>query len=195
MRSSDEYVNIGKFPHVKVDLRYATTNNFTGEVLYDDSFQQALLHRDAAEKLSRATAVLQIKMPGWSFLVLDALRPLSVQRRMWSYVEGTPQQIYVANPERGSIHNFGLAIDLTLVDEQGHEVDMGTPFDCFEEMAQPRFEDQFLTEGRLSQEQVNRRKLLRETMLAAGFLAIPHEWWHFNAVEIVEARRHYTMIE
>lgn len=190
-----DYVDIGLFPNVQVDLRYAGRNNFTGENLYNGSLQQALLHQHAAEKMKRAAANLVKEKPGWSFLVFDALRPLSVQRRMWSFVENTPQQIYVANPERGSIHNFGLAVDLTLLDENGREVDMGTPFDSFEELAQPRFEEKFLEEGRLTDSQVENRRLLRRLMTAAGFLSIPHEWWHFNAVEILEARAHYTMIE
>jgi len=195
MRPDDEYIDIGLFPHVKVDLLYATTKNFTGEILYEENWKKALLHRDAAGKFQKAIEILQQKKPGWGFLVNDALRPLSVQRKMFSFVEGTPQQIYVANPARGSIHNFGLAIDLTLVDDAGMEVDMGTPVDSFEELAQPRFEEKFLNEGRLTEEQVQMRKLLRDTMVEAGFLTIPHEWWHFNAVEIVEARNHYTMIE
>jgi len=195
LQLSSEYVDIGLYPGVQVDLRYAGLNNFTGENLYNGCLLQAYLHQHAAEKFRRAVDLLKQEKPGWSFLIFDALRPLSVQRRMWSFVENTPQQIYVANPQRGSIHNFGLAIDLTLVDEQGHEVDMGTAFDSFEELAQPRHEEKFLQSGQLTNTQVTNRKILRKVMLEAGFLSIPHEWWHFNAVEIIEARTHYTMIE
>lgn len=190
-----EYVDVGLYPNVQVDLRYAGLNNFTGENLYNGCLLQAYLHRHAAEKFRHAVDLLKIEKPDWSFLIFDALRPLSVQRRMWSFVENTPQQIYVANPQRGSIHNFGLAIDLTLMDAEGCEVDMGTPFDSFEELAQPRFEEKFLQAGQLTAAQVANRQLLRKVMLGAGFLSIPHEWWHFNAVEIVEARANYTMIE
>jgi D-alanyl-D-alanine dipeptidase len=194
MPSSEDYIDISQFPHVKVDLIYATANNFTGEVLYEKHWKP-LLHWSAAEKFKRATKILQQKKSGWFFLVNDALRPVSVQRKMWSHVVNTPQQIYVADPARGSMHNFGLALDLTLADEAGRAVDMGTPVDSFEELAQPRHEERFLNEGRLTKKHIEMRKLLRETMLEAGFLTIPHEWWHFNSIEIVAAREHYTMIE
>jgi len=192
---SADYLDIGKFSGVKVDLRYATLNNFTGENLYGHRLKSAFLHKDGAEKFLQAIKRLQRSKPSWSFLVLDALRPLSVQKRMWSFVEGTPQQIYVANPSRGSIHNFGLAIDLTLLNEKGVEVDMGTPFDSFEELAQPRFEERFVESGLLTRAQVDHRHILRDVMLGAGFLSIPHEWWHFNAIEMHAARSQYKMIE
>lgn len=195
LQLSSDYVNVGEFLHVQIDLRYASCNNFTGENLYGECLRQAYLHHHAAEKFRRAVDGLKREKPDWSFLILDALRPLSVQKRMWTFVENTPQQIYVANPQRGSIHNFGLAIDLTLMDESGREVDMGTTFDCFEDLAQPRFEEKFLQAGQLTQGQVQNRHLLRRLMAGAGFLAIPHEWWHFNAVEIAEARANYVMIE
>lgn len=192
---STDYIDVATFPNVRVDLRYASPNNFTGENLYGDRLKTAFLHPYAAKKFLQATEMLQKSKPGWSFLVFDALRPLSVQKKMWAHVEGTPQQIYVANPSRGSIHNFGLAIDLTLLNGAGEPVDMGTDFDSFEELAQPRHEDRFLASGQLTPTQVENRRVLRELMLTAGFLPIPHEWWHFNAMEIFEARAQYVMIE
>lgn len=192
---ASEYVELNKIPGVLVDLRYASKNNFTGEVLYDSHAARPLLHRDAAEKLRIAASIIKAAHPEWNLLVLDALRPRSVQRRLWDCVKGTPQEIYVANPDRGSIHNFGLAVDLTIADQDGRELDMGTPFDSFEELAQPRHEEKFFAEGKLSAQQIAQRRLLRNAMTEAGFSPIPHEWWHFNAVDFVVAKENYTIIE
>lgn len=195
LRLGPQYLDISSIPGVRVDLRYASTDNFTGEDLYAGRLTKAYLHADAAEKLVRAVELVRGQQPQWSFLVFDALRPRSVQRRMWNHVKDTPQKIYVADPDRGSMHNFGLAIDLTLADESGGEVDMGTPFDSFQELAQPRHEERFLASGDLTLQQVGSRRLLRESMREAGFQGIPHEWWHFNAVPFAEAKARYSIIE
>jgi zinc D-Ala-D-Ala dipeptidase len=193
-REANEFCEIAKIPGVFVDLRYATTNNFTGEVLYDKS-AKPLLHRHAAQKLKIAVQIVKAAHPDWNLLVLDALRPRSVQRRLWDFVKDTPKEIYVANPDRGSIHNFGLAVDLTLADENGRELDMGTPFDSFEELAQPRHEDKFFSEGLLNAQQLANRRLLRAAMTEAGFITIPHEWWHFNSCDFAEATSKYQIVE
>lgn len=191
----EEYVDLTEISGVSVQLLYATKNNFTGENLYSNSLSSAYLHADAAKKLRDASDILQSMRPDWSLLIFDALRPRSVQVRMWNHVKGTPQEIYVANPDRGSMHNFGLAVDLTLKDEFGLEVDMGTPFDSFQELAQPRHEEKFLETGDLTLKQVENRRLLRTVMVEAGFFSIPHEWWHFNAIDFATAKTNYRMIE
>lgn len=90
-------------------------------------------------------------------MVGDALRPREVQRIMWSYVEGTPQQVYVANPTPGSMHNHGVAVDLTITDSQGNRLDMGTPMDHFGPEAQVRLEPELRRKGVLSSEQLANR--------------------------------------
>lgn len=192
---SNEYVDLARFPGVRVDLQYATENNFTGENLYRGSLSTAYLHTDAAKKFLEAMARLRTLRSGWTLLVFDALRPRSVQTRMWDHVKGTPKEIYVANPARGSMHNFGLAVDLSLADEHGREVDMGTPFDSFQELAQPQLEEKFLASGDLTLGQVENRRILRTAMVEAGFAAIPHEWWHFNATDFATAKKNYRIIE
>jgi D-alanyl-D-alanine dipeptidase len=114
---------------------------------------------------------------------------------MWDLVKNTSMQPYVANPKWGSMHNYGAAVDITIVDEQGRRLDMGTPVDYFGRLAQPALEEKFLREGRLTPDQVRNRRLLREVMSDAGFLPISIEWWHFNAFEKSEVRSRYSIVE
>lgn len=190
-----EYQDLASLTGVRIDLRYASNHNFTGENLYAGSMTSAYLHVDASRKLAAAAEFLLRRKPKWSLLVFDALRPRSVQRRMWDVVKGTAQEIYVANPDPGSMHNFGLAVDLSIADEHAREIDMGTPFDSFEELAQPRLEEKFLMQGKLTLDQIENRHLLRSAMLESGFESIPFEWWHFNAIPFSEAQSKYKIIE
>lgn len=93
------------------------------------------------------------------------------------------------------MHNFGLAVDLTLADTNGVEVDMGTPFDSFAELAQPQLEKRFAASGDLTLTQLEGRRLLRRVMVDSGFKTIPHEWWHFNALDSDEARARFRIVE
>jgi len=190
----DEYVSIRNIPHVRLDLRYAGSNNFIGRDLYG-KFDGGMLHRRAAAQLRDAALRLQRHQPGWRLLVLDALRPGRVQRELWAAVEGTPEEIYVANPDRGSIHSFGMAIDLTLEDEHGVEQDMGTPFDDFTLLSHPAHEAALLADGRLSELQHANRLLLRRCMTEASFATIPTEWWHFDAADKAMIRATFRLVE
>ena len=165
---------------IGVDLRYATPDNFVGRDLYSP-LDCAWLHRDGAAALERAVAALRARRPELSLLVLDALRPQRVQERLWAALEGTELTQYLAPPARGSIHSFGMAIDITLVDANGRELDMGTPFDDLSERSHPVLEEQLLARGELSPEHVVNRRVLREAMSEAGWLGITREWWHFDA--------------
>jgi D-alanyl-D-alanine dipeptidase len=118
-----------------------------------------------------------------------------VQWILWEYVVGTDRQKYVANPKGGSIHNYGFALDLSILDETGEELDMGTSFDDFSRLAQPRYEEKFLAEGKLSGIQIGNRRLLRGVMEAAGFNSLRLEWWHFNALPRAEVKANYRIIE
>jgi D-alanyl-D-alanine dipeptidase len=164
---------------IAVDLRYATPNNFIGRDLYSP-FDCAWLHVDAAAALERVVAWLAAKRPGCTALVLDALRPQRVQQQLWDALAGTGLQMYLANPERGSIHSYGMALDITILDEHGRELDMGTGFDDMTELSHPKLEEGFLQTGALSEVQVAHRRLLREAMFQAGFVGINTEWWHFD---------------
>lgn len=179
---------------IALDLRYATANNFTGQNLYG-KFDRVFLHRITANKLTQAAANLHRLKPGYKLLLLDALRPRSVQRQLWDRVKGTDQQKYVANPQGGSIHNFGFALDLTIVDENGKELDMGTAYDDFTALAQPRLENDFLKEGKINSQQLQNRLLLRRVMEEAGFIQLPIEWWHFDGLPKAEVRKNYSIVE
>jgi len=192
--SSPDYVDLSVFSKVKIDLKYASLDNFMGEDLYGN-FKKAFLHKDAAVKFERAIGLLQQEKPGWSFIIFDALRPRSVQWRMWAKVKNTPQEKYIANPEQGSPHNFGMALDLSLLDENGKAVDMGAGFDEFSEVSEPRFEERLLKEGKLSAGNLESRLVLRRSMTNGGFLQLPHEWWHYNALPEEVIRKNYSVIE
>lgn len=189
-----EYLSIADIDGVRLDLRYACVNNFVGRNLYGEA-APALLHRRAAEGLAMAARELRRLRPGFHLLVFDALRPGRVQRVLWDIVKDTPQRIYVADPARGSIHSFGMAVDLSVEDADGDELDMGTGFDDFTERAQPQREAELLRTGRLSEAQVANRQLLRHCMSQAGFNGIATEWWHFEAADRDWVRAHMLLIE
>jgi len=179
---------------ILVKLAYSTTENFLYEDVYGD-LQTCYLRKAAAEKLDKAQTLLEEKRKGYRLVVYDGLRPRNVQYKMWRLVKGTPQQEYVADPEEGSIHNFGAAVDLSVVDDEGSLLDMGTPFDYFGDLAQPRYEEQFLKEGKLTKKQIENRRLLRKVMQEAGFQGIADEWWHFNAFSYDEVKSRYKIVE
>jgi len=118
-----------------------------------------------------------------------------VQKRMHAFVANTKMENYVADPLKGSMHNFGMAIDLGIQTKLGKILDMGTEFDDFSDLAQPQLEEKLLATGQLTQVQVRNRRLLREVMETAGFEQLPHEWWHFNAMPAEKVRREFLIVE
>lgn len=183
----DEMIRVSSGPLIEVDIRYASENNFTGRNLYGD-FTECYLHREAHAKFQAAQEILVRRKPGYKFLVFDALRPRSVQYVLWDYVKGTSQEKYIANPDEGSVHNYGFAIDLSLMDDSDREVDMGTIFDFFGDLAEPQHEARFFAEGLLTDAHLENRRLLRSVMEEAGFRYNPYEWWHFDALSRKEIR-------
>jgi len=181
-------------PDILVELKYSTLDNFLSADTYGE-LENCYLQPEAAAKLKIAQNLLKKTHPELTLLVYDGARPRSIQRKMWALVVNTPSQNYVANPDRGSVHNFGSAVDLTIATVAGVPLDMGTAFDYFGELAQPRHEDRFLKENKLTQHQIDNRQLLRDVMTQAGFLSISIEWWHFNAVPVKVARARYQIIE
>lgn len=191
-------VDVGAaLPDVKVELRYATADNFMKRDVYG-GLKKCFLQKEAADKLAAARTLLQKEHPTWTFLMYDCARPRSVQLIMWDVVKGTPQQGYVANPLKppGSVHNLGCAVDLGVFDTaSGSAVDMGTPHDFFGKKAEPRHEQELLKKGELTAVQVQNREALRKAMLGAGWGMLQHEWWHFDCLKGSEARKKFPVIE
>jgi zinc D-Ala-D-Ala dipeptidase len=181
-------------PTLLVELKYASTDNFMMADVYGE-MRNCFLRPSAAQMLKEAHDLLKERHPELRLLIADGFRPRRVQHRMWEIVKDTPMQPYVANPHSGSIHNYGAAVDLTLALADGTRLDMGTPIDHFGILAQPRLEERFLREGKLTQEQVANRLLLREVMTAAGFIQLPIEWWHFDAFDRQTVRSRYEIID
>lgn len=179
---------------IALDLRYATDNNFVGRNLYG-TLNCAWLHREAAAGLERTVQWLGVNQPGLTLAVLDALRPHRVQIELWDFLEGTELRQYLADPARGSIHSFGMAVDVTLLDAQGAEVDMGTAFDALSILSHPQHEAEHLQQGLLSEQQLANRHVLYQAMQHGGFVGIASEWWHFDCGDRTRVRQSFTRIE
>ncbi len=174
---------------------YARSDNFTGKTLYPD-LRTAYLHPKAAAALKRAQQILRKSHPNLRLKVYDAARPMSVQQKMWNVVAGTSKDIYVSNPAHGGgLHNYGLAVDITIADEKGDSITMGTRIDNMTPLAHIDKEDILLKTKRLTREAVNNRRLLRRVMTEAGFHSLRSEWWHFNYTSRANARKYYKVIK
>ncbi|NBA88870.1 peptidase M15 [Emticicia sp. CRIBPO] len=185
-------------PNIKVELKYSTEDNFFGEDVYED-LTKAYLQLKPAQALAAANEELMNIDPNLRLLVYDGVRPLSVQKILWDKLDTIPPPLrsnYVANPEMGSIHNYGCAVDLTIFDVARDSVlDMGTKYDYFGELAYPRMEDQMVGEGKLTKDHIIHRKLLRSVMEKYNFMPITSEWWHFNYHSRETAKKIYTIIK
>jgi len=153
-------------PRIKVEIKYATEDNFTGRRLYDVG--KCFLRRFVAVKLDSVQR--ELEKFGLGLKVWDCYRPLSVQKILWSIV---PDERYVANPAKGSRHNRGCAVDLTLVDSCGNELPMPTKYDDFTEKAHRDYFD-------LPDTLIKNREILENVMRKYGFIPLPTEWWHFD---------------
>jgi D-alanyl-D-alanine dipeptidase len=181
---------------IALDLKYATKDNFLHKNLYGN-LKNGYLQKEIAVKLAAAQKKLKEKYPFYSLVLFDAARPLSIQQTMWNELQ-VPEKNkikYVSNPEVGSLHNFGCAVDVSIINEEGWEMDMGTPYDYFGELGHPAAEPRMIQEGKLSWRQFENRKLLREVMTEAGFTIITTEWWHFNGTSLNSAEKKYKMVE
>lgn len=151
---------------IALDIRYATSNNFMKEKIYD--CPRCFLRPDAAKAVVRAHKALQKQ--GYGLKMHDCYRPAPYQWRLW---KKTPDPRFVADPRKGSIHSRGTAVDLTLVNSKGEEMDMGTPYDYFGP-------EGYQTYTNLPKEVLANRRRLNEALIAQGFRTIRTEWWHFN---------------
>ena len=155
---------------IKLDMRYATTNNFTGRVLYDEA--RAFLAAPAAQAVARASKAAQ--GDGFGLTIYDAYRPWRITKKLWDATPVGPKKEYVANPKRGSKHNRGCAVDLTLHDlRTGRLVEMPTEFDDFSEKAHRDYMG-------ASPTAINNRARLASYLEAEGFVGLSNEWWHFD---------------
>lgn len=183
-------------PSLKIDLKYATSDNFMGKKLYFN-MERVYLQKDVALRLAKCQVYLKKTHPKYSLLVYDGVRPLSVQQAMWDALDSlSPVQRgkFVSNPANGSVHNYAAAVDVTICDQFGKPLDMGAGYDDIREIAYPSLEAKFLAEGKLTLKQVANRKLLRKVMESQQFKNIPSEWWHFNAFPRKIVKTKYKII-
>ena len=179
---------------IQIKLMYTQPDNFTGQILYDD-LKEGYLSPDAAKALARAHQSLKEKHPSYRFIIYDAARPMSIQRKMWNIVKGTSKYIYVSNPARGGgLHNYGLAVDISILDSLGNPLPMGTKVDHLGPEAHITEEKELVKCGKIREQERQNRVLLRQVMKEAGFRALPNEWWHFNFCSRETARRKYKLI-
>ena len=191
--SHPDFVPLASIAGIAVDLRYAGRDNFTGRVLYR-GIDCAWIRHEAAAGLRAAVARLAALRPGWRLLVLDALRPQRVQQAIWDEFAGGGLEQYFAHPERGSIHSWGLAVDATLLDDRGRELDMGSAFDAMTPLSHPEMEAEHRARGLLRDDQLSARRVLREAMTAGGFAGIGNEWWHFDHGDRAHTRQHLPRV-
>jgi zinc D-Ala-D-Ala dipeptidase len=191
--TSPDFYRLSSIDYLRVDLRYATTDNFMRRDMYSP-LDCAWVHADAARGLQTAIVWLQSQRADVTLMVLDALRPHRVQVAMWKALDGTPLTQYLADPARGSIHSYGMAVDVTLVDANGNELDMGTPFDDMTELSHPALENDFLKSDDLNALQISNRRLLRDAMKRGGFNGINTEWWHFDCGDRDQVRTEFVRV-
>lgn len=182
-------------PEVRISLMYTRADNFTGRVLYA-SLREAYLHPITMKALKKADERLRQLRPDLRLMVMDATRPMSVQQKMWDAVKNTNQKIYVSNPKNGGgLHNYGLAVDLTLCDLNGDTLTMGVKIDNMTSLSHIDKEDLLLKQGKISREAYDNRRLLREVMRYAGFKPLRTEWWHFNIRTRAQAKQYFKVVE
>lgn len=189
-----DFVPLSAISGIAVDLRYQGVNNFVGRTIYGQ-WNCAWLHREAATALAAAVEWLLQRETPLQLQILDALRPHRAQQLLWDQLQGTNLQLYLANPQRGSIHSFGMAVDVTLLDQLGQPLDMGTEFDEMSPLSHPEYELRYGEQGRLNQAQLANRQLLYAAMRQGGFKGIATEWWHFDCGDAARIRQSFERID
>lgn len=185
-------VEITQWQGLSIELQYADTlkkDLYCGE-------SRAFLHRVAARKLEKVLLILKEKFPGYSLVIMDAARPRHAQEALWNEVRGTGQMLYVSNPRKGSLHNFGMAIDIAARKPDGSLVDMGCQYDEFSSLASasPRVMDSLVHLGLLTPRQRENRRIFTQVLRSAGFIQLPSEWWHFNAASSAWVRENMRFL-
>lgn len=196
-----------------VDLKYSSEDNFVGEDMYSE-LEDAYFEKEFADRVAHAQRILQSRHPEYTLLIYDAARPISVQRYMHQLVQGTEFEDFVADGTRGGRHNYGVAVDLTIVHKDGTPLDMGAEFDEFSDAAAVKgtpdtsdpktrsvevYEAYILSlvaQGVISVEAANNRILLIEVMHEAGLVPYRREWWHFEEImSMSETRNRYQLLD
>jgi D-alanyl-D-alanine dipeptidase len=155
-------------PHIEIDLKYATADNFTGQIVYN--FERCLLLKEVALKLREAQN--QLEAMGLGLKIWDGFRPVATQWKFWELI---PDERYVSDPRKGGRHTRGTAVDLTLITKDGQELLMPSAFDDFSEKAHRNY-------AGASEEAIKNRELLQKVMENHGFIGLPTEWWHFDFI-------------
>ena len=195
---SYELVNIKSLDStIQVNLRYSDTNNFLKYNLYD-GLRNAYFNCETALRVCAAQFYLKQINPDLSLVVLDASRPQHIQQMMWDSLKLHPDKklFYLSRPEETSMHNYGCAVDVTILNIKTNTfLDMGTDFDFFGNLSEPIYEAQYLKNGQLSHEAYDNRILLRKVMQRAKMNPITSEWWHFSLCSKPEAIAKYKLIK
>lgn len=194
---SNDLININSLDtSIQVSLLYSTSHNFLNKPVYQ-GLTNCYLPCEVAIKLCNAQWFLKQQFPDYSIIVFDGVRPLYIQKQMWDELKMPPEKKinYLAHPNDISLHNYGAAVDVGIIGSNNVLLNMGTSFDHFGELSEPRKEQQLYKSGKLSKNALANRLLLREIMLRAGFATITTEWWHFNATTKVLAASKYKLIE
>ncbi len=193
-----QFINIQTLDSsIQVDLKYNSTDNFMHQNMYN-GLSKAYFPEEVAAKLCKAQTALKQEFPQYSLIIFDAARPLSIQQYIWDSVKLKPYEKYqyISPPQNVSLHNYGAAVDLSIINLQTDSLlNMGTSFDFFGKQAQPRFEEHYLQTGELTLQHITNRKLLRKYMQQAGFFGITTEWWHFNSTNKWVAAKKYALIK
>ncbi len=182
---------------IMVELKYSSEDNFMKKDMYG-CLEKCFLQPDVAEKLFNAQQFLKAINPKLTLLVYDGLRPRSIQQYMWDILDLPLHEKvkFVSNPKRGSLHNFGAAVDITIYNlDSLKPLDMGAPYDYIGVKAWPTKEKLMLEQGIITQQHIDNRKLLRRVMTKAHFFNIQTEWWHFNSCYRKKAYEIYHIIE
>lgn len=182
-------------PTIQVDLVNSDPQkNFFRENFYG-RLNKCYLRKEVAIKLSQAQKLLKANYPELSLQTLDCARPRSVSAKMYEKMKGTKFEKYVANPQTGSMHNYGVAVDITIVNSSGKELDIGfTPFRKSDMEIYWQFAQMKLGKKLTKQQKAN-LQLLAATMKSSGFIPLSHEWWHFDGMPKDQARKMFKIIE
>lgn len=165
----DQLIDIQSIiPAIQVDLKYATEENFTGQILYD--FHQCFLLKETALRLKEVQE--ELEPMGLGLKIWDGFRPMAVQWKFWELI---PDERYVADPRKGGRHTRGTTVDLTLITKGGKELPMPSPFDDLTEKAHQDYMG-------ATEEEISNRELLKRVMEKHGFKGMETEWWHFDLV-------------
>jgi len=179
-----------------IQLDYSDTSNFLHKDVYGN-LNKCYLNKETAEKLLIADSLLQLENKNYHFLLFDGARPLSIQKLMYDLYRKMPvaQGLYLSHPDHYSLHNYGAAIDLTICDENGKPIDMGTKFDHFGIESHITDEYGLMKSGKITEQAYNNRRMVRRVMQKAKFTPILFEWWHFNSCSRGYAAAHYTLVK